>query len=393
MIKSPDCRAGIFTSIRMATIVATFPRHPVTYSNTTSKPIPDQTQITSQINIDSLGTVANVKVTVDITHSYVGDLELSLVSPSGKEVKLSDRRGGTFDGFHNLTFADSAARSISTIGVNDTPYSGSWQPETPLSARWRGFGRHLDARGYRSPGIRRRHAQSLVVESYVGQLFRTTDEDGFYEFDNLKAGTYVVREDPQPGSAQKNPETTDIPAAAWADSQWTVTVVGIDDFSEPDGPDSHRNVVDVDFGNYAPLAALQGTVYRDQDGNSSKAPAEPGLAGWTVFVDLDSSGSLDTDVVDDTVDSDSAVAINNSAVVNSKIWFGELASITDVNVGLNITHTYDADLTATLISPTGTRGNCSQELADRATTSTIRYSTKRGPIDLRGDCALHQRPV
>ncbi|TFW20386.1 DUF4214 domain-containing protein [Massilia arenosa] len=56
-----------------------------TGSQTVNKAIPDQDQkgITSTIHIDSAMTVERADVTVNITHPFIGDLEVELLSPAG----------------------------------------------------------------------------------------------------------------------------------------------------------------------------------------------------------------------------------------------------------------------------------------------------------------------
>jgi subtilisin-like proprotein convertase family protein len=70
-----------------------------TYENTTPVAIPDnnKTGITSQIVVPTGGTLAGLQVTVDITHTYRGDLKVKLVGPGGAEVILHDRDGGSAD--------------------------------------------------------------------------------------------------------------------------------------------------------------------------------------------------------------------------------------------------------------------------------------------------------
>jgi autotransporter-associated beta strand protein len=271
-------------------------------------------------------------------------------------VKLFTNVGGQFNDFHNLTFADNATRSIDTIDFNDVPYTGRWRPEDPLTT-FQGD----DATGIWTLVI---HDTAFADEGSLNswslsfntsEVFQTTDATGHYEFDNLPAGQYTIREQPQPGWTPIDPSLTDIPAAVWSNSKWVVNVVGLDDFSDPAGPDSHRNVKNVDFGNFANPGSLQGVVYSDLDSSSSKTPNEPGLAGWTVFLDANGNGSLDTGTVNTTVSSTTASAINNFFVVQSKILFGVPATVSDVNLSLGITHTYDADLTVYLVSPSGTR--------------------------------------
>ncbi len=61
--------------------------------------IPDDVPdgITSALEIQAGGGIKDVKVNVDISHTYVGDLTVKLQSPSGKEVTLHDREGGSKD--------------------------------------------------------------------------------------------------------------------------------------------------------------------------------------------------------------------------------------------------------------------------------------------------------
>jgi subtilisin-like proprotein convertase family protein len=316
----------------------------------------------SQVTIDTIGTVLDLSVTVDITHSYVADLTAYLVSPSLKQVQLFSNIGGEFNDLKNLTFSDTAAKSITEITPADwnNGYSGTWRPIESLSTL---VGE--DAAGIWTlvisdtvPHDTDGKLNSWSLNLRTGEEFRVTDENGFYSFDNLPAGTYNVREVPGPAPwVQDDPAVTDIPSATWANGTWTVTVEDQDDFNLVP-PDAHRNVVNVDFGNYGPLGALQGVVYKDLNVDSSKAIGEPGLPGWTVYIDSLTDGTLgqfDRDVVDTTLNSDTGAAINHGFPVESKIWVGDVASITDLDLSLNIVHDFDADLTATLISPSGTR--------------------------------------
>jgi subtilisin-like proprotein convertase family protein len=320
------------------------------------KPILDLNTTTSQVTIGTLGTVTNVEVTLNITHSFVGDLTAYLRSPSGRIVELFTNVGSQYNNFANLTLTDTAARSISTLGFDDLPYTGAYQPEGQLA----------DFAGEDAAGIwtlivsDTTFADQGTLDSWSlsftsSELFTTTDETGSYTFDNLLAGPYTVREENQPGWTAISPATVEIPAATWNNSQWNVVVAPSDDPNDPDGPTSKRLVQNVNFGNYGPAGGLQGQVYVDVDGDSSKDPGESGQPGWTVFIDSNGNGTLDLGAINQTISSGSASLINGSIVTTSKLWFGSFAKVTDIDVALDITHTYDADLTATLISPAGTR--------------------------------------
>ncbi len=63
------------------------------YSSTPSAPIPFGTTIRDAVAVGRPGAVASVSVDLDITHSFIGDLRVSLVSPDGTSRALHDRAG------------------------------------------------------------------------------------------------------------------------------------------------------------------------------------------------------------------------------------------------------------------------------------------------------------
>lgn len=220
------------------------------------KPITDFSTVNSQVSYAGLGTVFNIQVTLDITHSFVGDLDAYLISPSGRQVELFTAVGGQYNNLTNVTLDDTAARSIASLTVDDVPYTGTFRPEGLLSD----FNGE-DANGTWTLQIRdtafadQGTLNSWSLKITAGEIFRTTDADGNYSFSDLPAGAYIVREDPQSGWTQVPPATTTIPAATWAGSQWNVTVVGVDNPSDPNGPDSQRNVKNVNFGSHQAQAS------------------------------------------------------------------------------------------------------------------------------------------
>lgn len=71
----------------------------VTYTNTTPVAIPDNTAagISSTISVADPYSVFGTDVSVDITHTWIGDLIVELTSPSGTTVNLHNRSGGSDD--------------------------------------------------------------------------------------------------------------------------------------------------------------------------------------------------------------------------------------------------------------------------------------------------------
>jgi len=77
--------------------------------------IPDNnsTGVADVINIPTALTMSEVKVAVDVTHTFIGDLRLTLTAPSGASVVLHDRNGGNADNLQR------------TFDLSSTPQLGS----------------------------------------------------------------------------------------------------------------------------------------------------------------------------------------------------------------------------------------------------------------------------
>ncbi len=106
----------------------TMPSYP---STDTPQPIADNATVNSVIAVADAKTVVDVNVLVNITHTYDGDLDLSLVGPNGTVVDLSSDNGGSGENFVNTLFDDEAATSIT---AGSPPFTGSFRPEQPLAA-------------------------------------------------------------------------------------------------------------------------------------------------------------------------------------------------------------------------------------------------------------------
>jgi subtilisin-like proprotein convertase family protein len=95
--------------------------------------IPDSnaTGVLSIVNVPDDKIVQDVNVKVNITHTYDGDLTLSLLPPVGAPITLSALRGSSGDNYTNTVFDDAAATAI-VDGV--APFTGSFRPDSPLTA-------------------------------------------------------------------------------------------------------------------------------------------------------------------------------------------------------------------------------------------------------------------
>jgi subtilisin-like proprotein convertase family protein len=117
---------------------------------------------TSTLILNQIDPIESIEISLDITHSWAGDMRISLQAPDGESVVLVDRMGVPASGFGCsgddlvLTFSDQATSTAAdlegTCG-NLPAASGSYQPVEALSAFIGGAGNGT---------------WTLVIEDFVG---------------------------------------------------------------------------------------------------------------------------------------------------------------------------------------------------------------------------------
>jgi subtilisin-like proprotein convertase family protein len=87
--------------------------------------IPDNrtTGVSSSITITSSGTVSKIRVGIEIEHPYIGDLRVTLTSPSGRRAVLHAQLGGSADNL--VATYDSASPGVLTTMIGQ-PMKGDW---------------------------------------------------------------------------------------------------------------------------------------------------------------------------------------------------------------------------------------------------------------------------
>ncbi|WP_440056239.1 S8 family serine peptidase [Pseudoalteromonas sp. T1lg65] len=99
--------------------------HDFSYENNTAVDIPDNDAagIRSVITVADEVTVFDTNTLVDITHTYIGDLIVTLTSPAGTVATLHDRQGGSDDNisktFNSTAFNGEVATGDWTLWVSD----------------------------------------------------------------------------------------------------------------------------------------------------------------------------------------------------------------------------------------------------------------------------------
>lgn len=110
---------------------------PSTYSAKYQGPpvaVPDNssTGVLTEIAVPSgIGPITKVTATLGrIESTYDQDLRISLISPTGTEVALSDRNGGSGDNYVGTVFDDAGVEPITT---GQAPFSGTFRPQGSLA--------------------------------------------------------------------------------------------------------------------------------------------------------------------------------------------------------------------------------------------------------------------
>ena len=102
------------------------------FTNTDQQPVgPNAGDVTeSIITVGGDAVIGDVNVTINVEHTWDGDLDIELINPDGDIVSLASDVGGQDDNFTNTTFDDDAAIAIAD---GTAPFTGSFQPAGSLA--------------------------------------------------------------------------------------------------------------------------------------------------------------------------------------------------------------------------------------------------------------------
>ncbi|MCY2968767.1 MAG: M36 family metallopeptidase [Planctomycetota bacterium] len=178
-----------------------------TFNSNNVIPIPDVSTITSTLTLSGLGSITDVNVQLDISHTFDADLDVFLISPTGVEIELTTDNGGSSNHYTGTIFDDGAVTSIT---AGSAPFLGTYRPESPLAVL-----NGTSANGVwtlrvtdDSPNdMGSLNSWSLEISTLETEVSRTTDSQGRYRFDNLPVGNFVVHDVLQPGYERTTPST------------------------------------------------------------------------------------------------------------------------------------------------------------------------------------------
>jgi subtilisin-like proprotein convertase family protein len=104
-------------------------------SDSTSVAVPDTSTSEKQLTVIDDNTIADLDVTVNVTHTWVSDLSLWLRSPSGDTVQLissPEIEAPSGENLVNTKFDDEASNTFAYV-EGTSNYTGSWKPFEPLN--------------------------------------------------------------------------------------------------------------------------------------------------------------------------------------------------------------------------------------------------------------------
>ncbi len=230
----------------------------------------DRTTRFNDMNVSGVGPISGLTLSVNIAHTYIGDLDISLISPSGTRIVMSDNRGGSVNGMQ-VVFDDSASQAFSSISTSDGPaVTGTYRPDGLLSsfAGQNGNGTWrleiTDTAGGDSGSL-----QGWGLTFSTGEASVTTGSGGTYSLAGLPAGNVTLRL---------------VEQASWQHHTTLRTV----NFATATSTVSGQN-----FGVRQAPGEIRGVVFADHDANGTQQSNEPGIAGRTVYLDTNNNSVLD----------------------------------------------------------------------------------------------------
>lgn len=149
--------------------------------------------------------------------------------------------------------------TVAGTEFQDLNFDGVRDPDEPGASGWTVF---LDADADGS------------LES--NELRTTTGRDGTFLFENVLPGNYLLRQVARANWDQSLP-SPDAPT----NGRYELTI------------DPGQNLSGLDFGNKVRLGEIRGRHYLDRNGNAQQDSGEDGIAGETVFIDVNRNGAFD----------------------------------------------------------------------------------------------------
>ena len=319
--------------------------------------IPDLQTVSDTITVSDSGTVTSVSVTVDITHTYIGDLKIDIIAPDGTTRTLHNRSGNTINSI-DKTYAPSFG-SIPISGVWTLRIDDNYDADLGVLNSW------MLTINYDNPVIT---ASPVTGVSGSGDTYHVTvsaPTDGTYNLDLVSSGHNIT-------DAASNPLTNAAPTGA--DETHTVsteildstnpTLESIERYSPASqNTDSQTLVYSVTFSeNVTGVTASGFTLSPGSTGGTSAG------TGSGQFMQTRSPN----------------LAIPDLQTVSDDITVSDSGTVTSVSVTVDITHTYIGDLKIDIIAPDGTTRTLHNRSGNTINNIDKTYAPSFGSIPISG---------
>lgn len=281
--------------------------------------IPDNGQLLSTLNVDlAKGVIADLNVTLNIDHTNLDDLEVFLIGPGGERLSLVRNVGGTGDNFENTVLDDEVSTDIA---AGSAPFTASFRPDRPLDA---------------FDGLEPNGDWTLEInDTATGELGTLIDWSLDFTINNQddnKATTYLALLDAS-----------------------GVPVTGFDLFAANNDFFKHGDNISGDEGNAVGAfdVGIGGTFF--------VVVADTGIGADNTyrFVVLKTNTLVDESTTVTVASTNVPLVIPDTdpGTIVSTLTLGPTSisgKITDINITLDIPHTFDDDLDVFLEHPDGT---------------------------------------
>ncbi|MFD0861144.1 reprolysin-like metallopeptidase [Sungkyunkwania multivorans] len=329
-----DCGDGAFASSNFETAVIICASYDAA-DTPLAIPDSDPDGVTSTAFVGQPIEITDVNVTINVTHTWDADLTITITSPSGTTVELTSGNGGSGDNYTNTVFDDDATTPIT---AGSAPFTGSFQPEGSLAA----------FNGEISNG-------DWILSASDSALFDTGTIDS-----------------------------------------WSIEVCG-----EP-LPDADNDSITDDFDN-CPNNANVDQADNDLDGigdacdNDNDNDGIPNSEDNCPFnfnpaqVDSDGDGVGDVCQEDCTTSAASGavpVSVDNVLPAELRVEVAEDVLITDINVTIDISHTWVSDLTIALKGPDGTTVILADQVCGSNANVLATFDDEGAPLSCGSDPAI-----
>jgi subtilisin-like proprotein convertase family protein len=321
--------------------------------------IPDNTAagVSSSVVVSDINTVTDVNVRIDITHTFDGDLDIYLIGPNGTQIELSTDNGGSGENYTDTVFDDQAAASVTT-GV--APFTGSFKPEMPLSV---------------FNGINAAGTWTLKVVDDAGIDVGTLNEfDLILTFPPQPCGAYV--------RAQSQTATDACPSGGAGDGDGVIDpgeIVSIAVMALNTGTDPATNITGTLTSSTPGVAIIDGTAsYPDLAIGQSSLGDAPFLVqidqsfacgdviefqvtfsttqgSWSSSFSFPTGTPVFVPASYNSTDTPKPIPDVRTPPTTSTIVVAAPGVVGDVNVTINLNHTWDSDMDIFLVGPDGTR--------------------------------------